>query len=251
MRRRTLSRLGILAVIVAAVLLLRALPVGEWLRGAEQWVDARPVAGALIYLAATITSVVALTPGWIAMALGGLLFGFLPGLALGLVGITIGATAALVAGRTLARRWVERRIAGNERLLALDEAVQDQAFTIVFLTRIALVIPFNMLNYAYGVTRVNTAVYAAATAVGMLPVVALYSYVGSVATDVGAVLAGEASVDADVWWIAGIAVAAIAMVIFVVRRAVRRALEKRTRMGTTGETDDESPRRDDDGALTE
>jgi len=223
--------------VVALVVLLRALPLGEWLQGIEGWVDEHPIAGAASYLGLTIIAVVAMTPGWIPMMLAGLLFGLAPGVIYALFGITIGATAALIAGRTLARGWVEKRIAGNEQLLALDDALHVQAFTIVALTRVALVIPFNMLNYAYGLTRVKTPVYAMATAVGMLPVIAMYVYLGTLARDIGQVLQGDAEIAAGTWWLAGIALLAIVMVVLIVRRAVDRALKQRTGLNTgTDET---------------
>lgn len=210
------------------VLLLRLLPAGDWLAGAETWFRDHPLAGALVYVAATVLAVVALVPGWLPMMLAGVLYGLLPGILLGTLAVTLGAVAALFVGRTVARAWVERRIAGNRMLLALDDALDAQAFSIVALTRVALVIPFNLLNYAYGLTRVRTPTYAAATAAGMLPIVALYAYLGTLARDIGEVLAGKARPDPDAWWIAGIAAVAIAIVVVVIRRAVRRALESRT-----------------------
>lgn len=232
MSRRMLSRLAVVALLAGAIVLFRILPLAEWLSDVELWVEAHPVAGPLAYVLVTIASVVALTPGWIPMSLAGLLFGFLPGLAYALFATTIGSGLALIVGRTLARRWVERRIEGNERMLALDDALEDQAFTIIVLTRLALVIPFNMLNYAYGLTRVKTPVFVTATAVGMVPIVGIYAYLGSVARDIGALIAGDATMNVDAAWIAGIAVAVIAIVILVVRRAVRRALDKRTAEAT-------------------
>lgn len=228
MSRRMLIRIALVAIIAVAVVFFRTLPLAEWLAIVEIWVRAHPVAGPLIFAVISIVSVVAMTPGWIPMSLAGLLFGFLPGTLYALAATTIGAAAALVVGRTLARRWVERRIAGNERMLALDDALEDQAFTIVMLTRLALVIPFNILNYAYGLTRVRTGVFIAATFTGMLPIVAIYAYLGSIARDIGEVIAGNAKLDVDVAWIAGIAVVVIAIVVLVVRRAVRQALQKRT-----------------------
>lgn len=228
MTRRTLSRLAIVALLVGVVVLFQTLPLAEWLSSVEHWVRAHPVAGPLVFVLAATISVVALTPGWIFMTLGGLLFGFVPGVAYALVAATIGSALALLVGRTLARRWVERRIEGNEQLLALDDALEEQAFTIVVLTRLALVIPFNVLNYAYGLTRVRTLVFVAATLLGMLPIVAAYAYLGSIARDIGAVLSGDAKLDVDAAWIAGVAAVVIGIVILIVRRAVRRALEKRT-----------------------
>lgn len=228
MSKTTISRLTIVVVLVAIILAIRTLPVGEWLVGIEDWVSANPATGRLAYLLVTIISGVALTPGWIPMMLAGLLFGLLPGIIFGLLGTTLGATAAMLTGRTLARSWVEKRIAGNQQLLALDDALDEQAFTIVALTRVALVIPFNILNYAYGLTRVRLPVYMAATAVGMLPVVALYAYLGTLARDITQILSGDATAGPGAWWIAAIAVVAISIIIFVVRRTVIRALERKT-----------------------
>ncbi len=208
--------------------MLRTLPVGDWLIGIEAWVQANPVAGRFAYLGLAVAGIVALTPGWIPMMLAGLLFGLLPGVLYGLLAITIGATAAMLTGRTLARSWVEKRISGNKQLLALDDALDEQAFTIVALTRIALVIPFNMLNYAYGLTRVRLPVYALGTAVGMLPVVALFAYLGTLTRDISEVLSGEANATIDGWWLGAIALIAISIVVIVVRRTVKRTLARGT-----------------------
>ena len=151
------------------------------------------------------------------------------GLVYAMLGIVGGATAAFFVGRTLARSWVERRIAGSEHLLALDEVLDEQAFTIVALTRIALVFPFNILNYAYGVTRVSTVMYTAGTAAGMLPIVAAYVYLGTLARDMGQIFSGRANIGSGAWWVAGIAAVAIVAVVLTVRRALRRALKQRNR----------------------
>jgi len=233
--RATLSRLLVVAAIVGLVLLLRTLPVTQLLDEAQDWADANPVLGAIVFIGATSVAAVALMPGWVSMMLAGLLFGFMPGVIYAIVGIGLGATFAMLAGRTMARTWIEKRIAGNARLTAIDEALDRQAFVIVALTRAALVIPFNVLNYAYGVTRVDPWTYAAATTVGMLPVVALYVYLGTLADDIGQILSGELQPGPETWWLAGIAVVAITLVIFVVRRTMNRVLDERLQ-GVQAET---------------
>lgn len=227
MTRTIIKRLAVVAVLVAVIALFRTLPVGEWLSDVEGWAAHHPVAGAVLYLALTTLAAVALTPGWIPMMLAGLVFGLMPGLIYGLIGTVAGATAAMLAGRTLARGWVEKRIAGNNRLLALDEVLDEKAFMIVALTRVALVIPFNLLNYAYGLTRVNTRTYALATAVGMLPIVALYGYLGTLAGDMGQILAGETQAGLGNAWVVGIAAFVIIVVVVFVGRAVNRELDSR------------------------
>lgn len=217
-------RLLALAALAAAFVALQWLPAGDWLASLERWVGSYPHRGRLAYVALTVTAVVILTPGWIPMMVGGLLFGFRDGLVYGLPAVTVGATLAMLTGRTLARKWVEDRIAGNRRLLALDAALEKRALLIVILTRIALVFPFNLLNYAYGLTRVGVLVYAAGTGLGMLPIVAAYSYLGAIAGDIGAILDGSANPPANVRWLAPVVVVAVTLIVLVVRREVKRAL---------------------------
>ena len=167
------------------------------------------------------------------MMLAGLVFGLTMGLVYAMLGIVGGAAAAFLVGRTLARPWVERRIAGNANLMALDDALDEQAFMIVALTRIALVLPFNFLNYAYGVTRVNIGVYVAGTAVGMLPIAGFYVYLGTLANDMSQILDEGANIGSNVWWAAAVAFVAIVAVVLTVRRALNRALRRQSRESNT------------------
>ena len=226
MTRATINRLLVLAGIVAFAVLLRTLPVTEWLEQLARLNEQYPVAVPAAYVAAVTVATVALFPGWISMMLGGLLFGLLPGVPSALFGITAGAFGAFLAGRMLGRSWVEKRMGDSLKLQALDEAVNAQSFYIVFLTRFAIVLPFNVLNYAFGLTRVTPATYVAATALGMLPAVLLYVYLGTLADDFGAILAGDVRPAGGAYWIAAVAIIAIAAVIWIVQRAARRALRQ-------------------------
>lgn len=226
MTRAAVNRLLVVAGIVLFAVLFRTLPVTEWLEQLARLYQQHPVAVPVAYVAAVTVATVALFPGWISMMLGGLLFGLLPGLPFALLGITAGAFGAFLAGRALGRAWVEQRLGDNLKLQALDEAVNAQSFYIVFLTRFAIVLPFNVLNYAFGLTRVSAVTYLVATALGMLPAVLLYVYLGTLADDFGAVLAGDVRPAGGAYWIAVVAIAAIAAVIWIVQRAARRALQQ-------------------------
>jgi uncharacterized membrane protein YdjX (TVP38/TMEM64 family) len=149
-KRATINRLLVLAGIAGFAILFRTLPVTEWLQRLALLNEQYPVAVPVVYVVAVTVATVALFPGWISMMLGGLLFGLLPGLPLALLGITAGAYGAFLAGRVLGRSWVEERMGESLKLQALDEAVDAQSFYIVFLARFAIVLPFNLLNYAFG-----------------------------------------------------------------------------------------------------
>ena len=110
------------------------------------------------------------------------------------------------------------------KLQALDEAVDAQSFYIVFLTRFAVVLPFNVLNYAFGLTRVGATTYVAATALGMLLPVALYVYLGTLADDLGQILAGELRPTVDAYWIGAVALVAIALLVWILHRTAKRAI---------------------------
>lgn len=235
MKRATANRLLVLAGMVVLVILFRTLPVTEWLDSLEALNEQYPVAVPLGYILAVTLATVALFPGWISMMLGGLLFGMLPGLPYALFGITAGAFGAFLAGRVLGRSWVEKRMGDSLKLQALDEAVDARSFYIIFLTRFAIVLPFNVLNYAFGLTRVDALTYVTATALGMLLPVALYVYLGTLADDFGQILAGDARPAFGAYWIVAIAIVAIAALVWIVQRAARHALEDRQGNEETGE----------------
>lgn len=219
-----LVRLGLLVVILAAaVFALGQVPI-EWFEQLAAWVLNNPIKGAVFYLVAATLAGVLMTPGWIPMTLAGFLFGLGKGIPLAAFGIVLGSTAAFVLGRTLLRSVVEQRIADSPKLRAIDGAVDQKGFSVVLLTRLALVLPYNVLNYVYGVTRVQPRAYILATALGMLPPVLLYVYFGTLARDVREIIATGGSVLEGQWWIPVVGLTAILIVTIVIQRTASRAM---------------------------
>ena len=244
--RNVRARLLGVALLVLAVAAVWFLPFADWLDAAAAWVAANPVRGALLYLAGAGFAGIAMTPGWIPMMLGGFLFGAVKGFVFALLGIVFGATAAFFVGRSLSRGWIEERIRKHGRLRAIDRAVDDNAFTVVLLSRLAFVVPYNLLNYFYGLTSVKTSTFVAATAVGMLPIVAMYVYLGTLARDIDALLGGGGAPDEVRWWLAAVALAAIVTVVLVIRRSAGRLLADDMADPSAGSMADKA---DDDSAA--
>ena len=227
MNRSSVVRgLFVIAFALAVVVLYRSSP-GTIFETAATWSRERPVAGALTYIVVVGVATVAFLPGSVSMMLGGFLFGTMLGSMYALVGIALGAQLAFFAGRMLGRSWIEQRLHDNERMRAIDSAIHEQAFTIVLLTRLALLIPFNILNYIYGITAVRPLTYFRATVAGMLPVVVLYVYIGSLARNVGQIMSGEAAPSQLAYWLAGAGFVVIAAVTWLIHRAASRALKSR------------------------
>ena len=161
------------------------------------------------------------------MMIGGFVFGFLPGLLFSAVAIPLGAQSAFEFGRWAGRPWIRRKVTQSRRMHAIEAALQEKAFVIVVLTRLSLIIPFNLLNYAFGTTSVNATTHLLATAVGMLPAIALYSYLGTLARDLGQILSSEAASSDLSYWILGAGVAAIIAATWIIHRTATSALEKK------------------------
>ena len=226
MRSRN-SRIVLIVVLIAFIGLLQWLPVRDVLDAVIAFKTRSPVLAAVAYVALGSAMIVMLSPGWLIMMVAGLMFGVYEGVALATLAVTIGALAAFVVGRTLARDWVRARIDGNPRMEALDDAIGSRSFRVVFLTRVALILPFNMLNYMYGATRVSVRTYTAATAIGMLPAIALYVYLGSLNEDIAEVLSRERSLDTSSWIAIGVAIVAIILAVRVIQKAASEALNER------------------------
>ncbi len=126
--------------------------------------------------------------------------------------------------RYVAREAIERRIAGNPKFAAIDRAVGNEGRKIVFLLRLSPAVPFTLLNYALGLTRVRFADYLVASA-GMLPGTFLYVYYGKLAGDVAALAGAPAAArGAGYYVVLALGLAATLAVTVVVARTARRAL---------------------------
>ena len=179
-----------------------------------------PLAFVLAYILATV----ALVPGSILTLAAGALFGLWKGVLLAFIAATLGAAAAFLVARHLARDFVHRRLGGDQRVAAIDRAIGDHGRKIVFLLRLSPAFPFNLLNYLLGLTTVRFTDYLIAS-LGMLPGTFLYVYYGKVVGDV-ARLAGPNPVRGTPAYYAllGVGLAATITVVAVVTRAARRTL---------------------------
>ena len=147
--------------------------------------------GPLVLAAICVPSAVLMVPAsWITL-LGAFTFGISRSVVPLSVGHALGSCAAFLVSRYLARGWVERRLAGNARLAAIDRAVAEQGFKIVFLSRLSPLLPFGVLSYSFGLTNISLRKYALATWLGMSPGTLLYVYLGAAAKEVGDVFSGR------------------------------------------------------------
>jgi uncharacterized membrane protein YdjX (TVP38/TMEM64 family)/rhodanese-related sulfurtransferase len=115
-------------------------------------------------------------PGGLFALAGGVLFGPVWGTALNLAGATLGATAAFLVARYVAADWIRRKAGG--RLDRLIEGVEAEGWRFVAFTRLVPLVPFNLLNYALGLTRIPLGAYVLATLACMAPGALAYTWLG-------------------------------------------------------------------------
>ncbi|MBF2056932.1 MAG: TVP38/TMEM64 family protein [Cyanobacterium sp. T60_A2020_053] len=196
----------------------------QWLIDALQWIEGLGALGALVFILLYIIATVAFLPGSVVTLGGGVVFGVVLGSIYVFIGATMGATLAFLIGRYVARDWIAKKIDGNQKFKAIDEGVGREGFKIVLLTRLSPVFPFNLLNYAYGVTGVSLKDYFLGS-VGMIPGTIMYVYIGSLAGSL-ATLGSETPSNPTLQWAIRIMgfIATVAVTVYVTKIA-RRALE--------------------------
>ncbi len=215
--------LVLIAVLIAAA---RYFNVQELLKSTLDWVASLgpwgPMAFIIIYILATILFI----PGSILTLGAGVLFGVVLGSIYVSIGATIGAAGAFLVGRYLARGWVEKHIEDNPKFEAIDQAVANEGWKIVGLTRLSPVFPFNLLNYAFGVTQVSFKDYFFPTWIGITPGTVLYVYLGSLASSLAMLGRSKAHTPAEWAFYAVGLIATVAVTVYITRIA-KKALAQR------------------------
>lgn len=213
---------ALLAVVL--VVAARALDAAGMLRAAVEHIAGLGVWGPVLFAPLYVAATVLFLPGWVLTLGAGAAFGLLKGIPIVSVSATLGATAAFLVGRYAARDWVAAKIAGYPQFRAVDEAVAREGWKIVGLMRLSPVFPFNLLNYAFGITRVSLRDFVLASWAGMLPGTVMYVYLGTLAgTLAGTERAGRTPAE---WALYAIGLLATLTVTLYVTRIARRALAR-------------------------
>ncbi|MGF1570396.1 MAG: TVP38/TMEM64 family protein [Nodosilinea sp.] len=190
---------------------------------ALSWIDGLGVIAPMAFVLLYIIITVAFVPASVVTLGAGVVFGVVKGAALVFVGAMLGATAAFLVGRYLARGWVANTIAGKAKFQAIDEAIAQAGRKIVFLLRLSPVFPFNLLNYALGLTQISLKDYVIGT-VGILPGTVMYVYLGSLIGNLATLGTGDGSQDpqtVQVQWVIRIVglIATVAVTVYITRIA--------------------------------
>lgn len=230
-KRAILTILGykgfLYAIVIASVITGTIfLPVKDWLIRGLEWTQGLGIWGPVFVIAFYIVACVLLLPGSIITLGAGFIFKVVIGTITVSIGSTLGACAAFWVGRTLARKWIAGQVAQNKKFAAIDEAVAQQGFKIVLLTRLSPIFPFNMLNYAFGLTKISFWKYALGSWIGMMPGTVMYVYFGAGLRSLADVASGQVEKGAAGKIFFWLGLAATMVVTIFITRLARNALKQ-------------------------
>ena len=220
--------LALIVIVVALFLVMRFLPVREWLRSFNTWVAQRGVAGIFIFIGVYALATVLLAPGSVLTIGAGFAFGLWKGFIAVSAGSTLGAALAFLVARFIARERVAAIAQRNEKFREIDSAIGKQGAKLIFLLRLSPVIPFNLSNYLYGLTGVKFWPYVLASWIGMMPGTFLYVYIGTAGKAAVSAAAGGEAVQRgwQYWTFMTVGLAATVIVTIWVTKIARDALRK-------------------------
>lgn len=233
-------KIGIGAVVLVALMVaFLLLPIKDWIQYAIDVLKEYGAAGLVVIAIAYVPACILMVPGS-ALTLGAGVVGtalfpdnaFLA-VATGTLAVSIGsvagATAAFLLGRTFARDFISKRIAGNAKFSAMDEAIGNEGLKMTFLVRLSPAFPFNLLNYAMGLTKVSLHNYILGSWAGMLPGTIMYVYFGAAAAKIADTASGGMEEQGLLRFLPLLigGIATVALVLLVTKRA-KKALDEAT-----------------------
>jgi uncharacterized membrane protein YdjX (TVP38/TMEM64 family) len=175
-RRGFVFRLALVAALVVAV---------AWFAFHREFLEAARLEGELqrfgrwaplLFVGLYALSTILFVPGSMLTVVGGALFGPLWGTLWNLTGATLGATFAFLTARYVAADWVSGT--AGERLARVIRGVEEEGWRFVAFVRLMPLFPFNLVNYAFGLTRIRLAEYVLTSFVCMAPGAIAYTYIG-------------------------------------------------------------------------
>jgi uncharacterized membrane protein YdjX (TVP38/TMEM64 family) len=226
-----------LLVAVGAVIVLASaayfFPLVPALEHVSAWLGGLGVIGAALFAVLIAASSLCLLPASPFIIAASAVFGFSLGLLTSAVGIILGAASGYFLSRLFLRKDVADHLKGRPTFKAIDQAIAEEGWKIVLLLRLCP-IPFGLANYLYGLTAIPFLPYLITTFLGAVPGLLLFSHLGSAGkAGLQALASGNLNKGGGEIVLLGLSLAATIVLVVLLPRIARRALEKRTKITIT------------------
>jgi uncharacterized membrane protein YdjX (TVP38/TMEM64 family) len=202
------------------------LPLREWIEALQSWLLGLGLWGVLIFTMILIVVTFLPAPDWPLPVAAGYIYGFWA-FPLTYASIAFASVLAFLAARYLLRDKIRLLLNRRRKYRTLDRAVADDGWKVVVLMRLSPIVPFNLQNYALGVTAIPFLQYLTATLIGIVPGIAIYVYFGIFGKGLGN---GPSVLD---WVLFGLGVlATVVLAMLVTRKAKTKFAERESPQST-------------------
>jgi len=228
-RRANWVKLAVaVAIIAAGVALMKYLGLFRYvsmenIMNLKAWIDGLGALGPLAYILLFIAACLFFLPGLPVALLGGLAFGPVLGALWASIGSTIGATAAFLVARYVARDMVEGWAQANPIFKKIDDGVASQGWRMLMITRLVPLFPFNIQNYAYGLTKIGLATYVLVSWICMMPGSIAFTFMG------GSIVSGQGNLGKTFLYLG------IGAIVFVIISLIPGWIKKRSKLAVLEE----------------
>jgi uncharacterized membrane protein YdjX (TVP38/TMEM64 family) len=216
-------------------LVITLLPVGKVVTKLDVLLDRLGPFAMVVFVVLYVIDALILGPAWLFALAAGLAFGLVKGGLLVWLSATIAAAIGFLLARSLARHRIEKLAEKNEKYVAVDRAIKRHGWKVVLALRISPLLPYTVSNYIYGLTAVDFVHYLIASAIGLIPMVAVYVSIGAAGRE--AVLAsmhgGHHNTVEIVVLVVGLLLT-IGAAILITRAAKKELVELRNEKGAAG-----------------
>lgn len=216
---------ALVAGVVTAIVFSRFLPIGGFIEASQQRVISWGAWGAICYPLLFAACNILLLPGGILAVGGGFFFGLWWGFLIVLVGNLVATAISFALSRWTARRWFRQKLSHNPTLRALGPAVERESWKIILLSQLHPLFPTSLLNYFYGLTRIQFGSYMLWASIGRAPGLFLYVYAGTLGQFAMRIIGGKSYPRMIEYWIWGGAFVTTALLLVVLGRIAYRAIQ--------------------------
>ena len=213
--------LALLAVLVVGY---RLLPLQEWISAFQEWVQGFGILGWFIFAIVYALTTFLLVPGSFLTLAAGVIWGFW-GFPIVVVGATLGSALSFIAARFWFHDRVQSRVKAYPKFKAVNEAIGDEGWKVVFLLRLSPALPFSLQNWFLGITPVGFWPSQIATFFGIMPGTLLYVWIGSLG---GAAAGGSDDMSIAKYVVFGIGLLATLVVTILVTKKASAKLKEFT-----------------------
>jgi uncharacterized membrane protein YdjX (TVP38/TMEM64 family) len=224
---------AVVAAIALAVTLSRFFPVVSFVEAVQERVMSWGAWAGICYPLLFAACNILLLPGGVLAVGGGFFFGLWWGFLIVFAGNIVSTAISFALSRFVARRWFRRKLSANPTLSALGPVVERESWKIILLSQLHPLFPTSLLNYFYGLTRIRFSTYMLWASIGRMPGLFFYAYIGTLGQLAVRIMRGKSYPRTLEYWIWGGAFITTVLLLVVLGRVARRAIQTPLERGSS------------------